>query len=158
MYGAAKLRLKFFMFPLPYHRNAHIAAIGAQAAYTNPPKGTSPDNATLAWAQEVFATQSSWSDSATSESNIGQIKSLIASYSSSLGYDSSKFEQWLSNSDYDWAARVEWKYGCSRGVAGTPWYFINEVNVPADATWTVGHWKQVIDNIVNGRTLLSSRV
>ena len=39
--------------------------------------------------------------------------SMVASYTTSIGYKADDFMKWLGNSDYDWSARVEWKYGCS---------------------------------------------
>lgn len=42
---------------------------------------------------------------------------LIASYSASLGYDATAFKKKLMDSEMDWSARVEWKYGCTSTFA-----------------------------------------
>ena len=48
----------------------------------------------------------------------------------------------------DAQTRVAWKYACSRGVTGTPVFFVNGVPVAADAEWTVEQWVNVIDPLV----------
>lgn len=46
--------------------------------------------------------------------------------------------------------RVAWKYACSRGVTGTPIYFVNGMPVPqADASWTLAQWQRLIDPLVH---------
>jgi hypothetical protein len=45
--------------------------------------------------------------------------------------------------------RISWKYGCSRGVTGTPSFLVNELPVEADATWTLAQWTQLLDPLLN---------
>lgn len=41
------------------------------------------------------------------------------------------------------------QYGCSRGVVGTPTYFVNGVTVGgADESWSVNEWAKVLDPLV----------
>lgn len=41
------------------------------------------------------------------------------------------------------------QYGCSRGVVGTPTYFVNGVTVGgADESWSVNEWAKVFDPLV----------
>ncbi|XP_067933416.1 uncharacterized protein [Watersipora subatra] len=153
MYGDKTIKLKMLVFPLPYHRNAHFAAKATQAAYVNPLNGQSPDDAAVAWIQTAFTHQMKWSDSMTAQLNYDQTQSLIASYSEALGYDAVAFKKLMSSMTSDQNARVMWKYGCTRGVAGTPWFFVNGVYVGADGSWTVTQWKQVIDALLQGRNV-----
>ena len=38
----------------------------------------------------------------------------------------------------------------SGGVTGTPTYFLNDVPIAAEQTWTLTDWKQVIDPLLVG--------
>lgn len=63
-------------------------------------------------------------------------------------------EQWAKGmsgyggTDADSAARVSWKYTCSRTVSGTPMYTLNGVSLGADSDWSVDDWRKVIDPLV----------
>ena len=52
----------------------------------------------------------------------------------------------------DSPTRVSFKYGISRGVAGTPTFFINEVQVIQDdnTPWNLTQWRNIIDPLLNG--------
>ena len=47
-------------------------------------------------------------------------------------------------------ARYAWKYGCSRGVSGTPFYMINGVLDPNAVTYSVSDWEKMIDKLMAG--------
>ena len=49
---------------------------------------------------------------------------------------------------YDSGLRARWKYGCSRGVFGTPQFMVNGVMLAAQPTWTVKDWRAVIDPLI----------
>lgn len=40
--------------------------------------------------------------------------------------------------------RVAWKYACSKGVTGTPIFFLNDVLIDADASWSEQQWKELL--------------
>lgn len=44
--------------------------------------------------------------------------------------------------------RVSWKYATTRGVSGTPTFFVNDINVPADSTWTLAQWQALINPLL----------
>lgn len=66
-------------------------------------------------------------------------------------------EQWaegmsgFGGTDADSAARVSWKYTCSRTVSGTPMYTLNGVPLDADSAWSVEDWRKVIDPLLKAR-------
>ena len=52
----------------------------------------------------------------------------------------------MNDSEMDWLARVDWKFGCSLGVSGTPFPYINRVFFDDGiAEYTLSDWKKVID-------------
>lgn len=104
---------------------------------------------------------------------------MIVGYGTEIGYDEQKFSDLISDSTYNWNARVMWKYGCTSewillssywrrysaalgtlmncvvgGVAATPWYLVNGISVDA-ASWTASQWKQVVDGLLGGRSILA---
>ena len=40
-------------------------------------------------------------------------------------------------------------------VSGTPTYFLNDVPIAAESTWTLSDWKQVIDPLLVGAQSLT---
>lgn len=50
--------------------------------------------------------------------------------------------------DLNMNTRVSWKYATTRGVSGTPTFFVNDINVPADSTWTLQEWTALIDPLL----------
>ncbi len=45
--------------------------------------------------------------------------------------------------------RISWKYATTRGVSGTPTFFVNDINIPdADSTWTLAQWQALIDPLL----------
>lgn len=52
-------------------------------------------------------------------------------------------------SDFDAAARINWKYATTRGVYGTPMFFVNGVYVTDDASWTLQQWQSVINPLLS---------
>lgn len=47
-------------------------------------------------------------------------------------------------------ARYAWKYGCSRGVSGTPFFMINGVIDPNAGGYTVNDWEKMIKTLMAG--------
>ena len=45
-------------------------------------------------------------------------------------------------------AQYAWKYGCSRGVSGTPLFMINGVLDPNAGSYSVNDWEKVIDKLM----------
>ncbi|KAK8963872.1 hypothetical protein KSP40_PGU014224 [Platanthera guangdongensis] len=52
----------------------------------------------------------------------------------------------FSDSKTDMAARISFKYGCSRGVMGTPFFFVNGIPLPDyGSALDYSKWKSIID-------------
>ena len=56
-----------------------------------------------------------------------------------LDIDKEGFLNGLNTRDYDLAARKMWKYGCTRGVQGTPTFFGNGFQIDA-GSWSSDDW------------------
>ncbi|KAJ6852154.1 uncharacterized protein M6B38_256660 [Iris pallida] len=58
----------------------------------------------------------------------------------------------FNNSQTDTAARISFKYGCSRGVFGTPFFFVNGMLLPDyGSTLDFKKWRSVIDPLFRNR-------
>jgi len=65
------------------------------------------------------------------------------------GYPSESFISALGNDTHNENTRISWKYGCSRGVPATPWFFINGIFIDAQYDWTVDDWIMVLDPLLD---------
>jgi hypothetical protein len=51
----------------------------------------------------------------------------------------------LGNRQYDLESRTSWKYGCSRGISGTPIFLANGVVLDGAESWQADDWKTFIE-------------
>jgi len=114
-------QLNFLMhtFPLPYHTNAFIAN---QAQFWN---------------------------AATMNMTTFQVIAAMGSLVDMSGI--MKGADWITgvnDANLNMDTRISWKYGCSRGVTGTPTFIINGVYTSADDTWTEADWYALIDGLL----------
>ncbi|KJE93977.1 hypothetical protein CAOG_04686 [Capsaspora owczarzaki ATCC 30864] len=142
-YGAPTLRLVTHIFPLPYHHNAYYAAQGTQVV------AAANVNAVYKWLDAVFAAQDSFEDDPTVNLTSNQVINMYAALSQTIGVPAAVFLKGMDSDDTDESARIAWKYGCTRGVAGTPWFFVNGISVAASSAWSVSDWVSVLDPLLN---------
>ncbi|CAG2225601.1 unnamed protein product [Mytilus edulis] len=123
-YGPDKLRLRMHLFPLPYHRNSFLVAMGTHSVdkMTN-------GNMTFIWAQIVYSHLDIFYDKTLNED---QVILKMIELAKSMGLPEVEFKQLATNSGINHECRVEWKHGCSRGVTSTPTFMINDVVVAED--------------------------
>ncbi|XP_003731415.2 uncharacterized protein LOC585517 [Strongylocentrotus purpuratus] len=142
-YGPDTVRFSALMFPLPYHRAAMAAAQGAFVA------DMLDSNKTYSWLNTAFDKQAALSDANISEQPDSYILKVLSEWASDVGYSKAQFMMHLSRSDPTQSlARVEFKYGATRGVFQTPQTFINGAVVSSEPRWTLSDWKQVIDPLL----------
>ena len=144
-YGDDTLRLNTHSFPLPYHRNAYLAATGSQAVVNE----NEDDMVFYTWAQGMFDNQEKFLNDATEDMTVDEIISMYGDVAEDSGLKKKVITTGLKSKEVDGQTRVSWKYGCSRGVASTPTFFINGVTVNASPSWTVKDWSQLIDSILS---------
>ncbi|KAJ8313102.1 hypothetical protein KUTeg_010475 [Tegillarca granosa] len=142
-YGPKTLRLNIHLFPLPYHRNSFLVAMGQHVVdqVTN-------GNMSYTWMKNIYADLNALSNTATADQSENQVKDKLSQIASTVGVSKSVFLSLMNNVNIDENTRIGWKYTCSRGVSGTPTFMVNDVLVGADASWTVNDWKKVIDPLL----------
>ncbi|XP_041456262.1 uncharacterized protein LOC121408721 isoform X2 [Lytechinus variegatus] len=143
-YGPRKLRFSALLFPLPYHRAAMMAAQAAFVADELNPERTYPffDNA--------FSKQPALSDDSIFNRTQTYVVETLAAWAGEVGYDRTEFASRLARSDAtQWLARVQFKYGGTRGVFGTPQTYVNGALVYSDPKWTLDDWRNIIDPLLS---------
>lgn len=143
-YYSSHLRLQVHQFPLPYHRFAYLASMGVFSTINR--YGA---DKTFSYMAAMFNSQPRFSDSSSFNDSTNAILTEMSMVASSFGVDPEGFVFDIINNKFSTETRTDWKLGCRRGVAGTPWFFINGVEVMGSPTWTVDDWKKIIDPLLN---------
>ncbi|XP_044173789.1 uncharacterized protein LOC122957631 [Acropora millepora] len=144
LYGPSVLQFKVHLFPLPYHTNAFMAAqsVYAVAGFNS--------SLVISWMDTLFENQEQLYNSVTMDKNRYDVINIISDLGTKVGIDKSVIKDGLSNTDYYQDTRISWKYGCSRTVSGTPFFFLNDIFVTeATPSWSVGDWKKLIDPLLS---------
>ncbi|KAL8514814.1 hypothetical protein ACS0TY_013777 [Phlomoides rotata] len=144
-YGS-RVRLVVHTFPLPYHDNAF--ATSRALHITNNLNSSSTFHVLEAFFhhQELFYRKATFNK--TRAAVIDQIvdftaKALGPSYHSEI-------KSGFNDTKTDIATRVAFKYGCLRGVYGTPFFFVNGFPLPdAGSALNYTGWRKVIDPLVS---------
>ncbi|VDI68891.1 Hypothetical predicted protein [Mytilus galloprovincialis] len=142
-YGPDKLRFRMHLFPLLYHRNAFLVAMGTHSVDKMTNK-----NMTFIWAQNVYSHLDIFYDKTLTED---QVILKMIELAKSMGLPEVEFKQLVTNSGINHECRVEWIHGCSRGITSTPTFMINDVVVAEDdqANRSEADWIKIIDPILN---------
>jgi len=142
-FGTQLLELKIHMFPLPYHRNSHLLS---KAAYVLDGFKSKTKNSTVYdWFKMVYDNIDKIAPSATTEMTDSQVMDLVAGWATAVsGIPAAELKKGVSDVGIDESTRLAWKYGCTRGVYGTPLFTVNDVFVQAQADWTVAQWISLI--------------
>lgn len=132
------------VFPLPYHLTAAwVAAEGVQIV-------NSFNKDAFTWMDAVFEAQDSFGYADTVNKTRTEIIAQFGQLAEkSVGVSAQEFASAYADQNLNTAARISWKYGCSRGVSGTPFFFVNGVLAPADATWNLQQWQALLDPLIN---------
>jgi len=141
--SATNMRFYLHTFPLPYHHNAFYAAQGLHII------GDQAPSSLWSYVDLLFTDQAQFYNSATSGDTADQVVINMATLvQKGINFPANSFILGMQNVSYDEAARVSWKYGCSRGVSGTPFFYVNGILVQADPEWTLADWRSVIDPLL----------
>uniref|UniRef100_A0ACD5YFG4 Uncharacterized protein n=1 Tax=Avena sativa TaxID=4498 RepID=A0ACD5YFG4_AVESA len=131
-------------FPLPYHTYSFMACRALHIANKLNSSSTYP------LLELFFKNQGKFSNHATSSVSstavTGEISKMAAQ---AVGNSVSEFQSGFSDSRTDSAARVSFKYGCTRGVAGAPFFFVNGFLQPgAGSPIDYDTWTRILDPLV----------
>ena len=155
-----KLAYGFHRFPLPYHHNAFYAWQAGGVIDAMPPKAGL--SRVWDWADaffgDAFPNQANFSNTATADDSANKVIAKLASMAeATVGISAKDFMAGMAyDGPFDEANRASWKYGCSRGVSGTPTFMINGVVVDADPAWALSDWVKVIDPLLAPATCLKA--
>lgn len=147
-YGS-RVSLVVHPFPLPYHDNAFICsrALHIVDRLDTHPTGTYDLLEAFFKHQEVFYGQ------ATSNVSRGSVVNKVAKFAAEVvvapALNNSVIRQGFDDRRTDLATRYSFKYGCLKGVYGTPFFFVNGFPLP-DAGSPVDYdgWKKIVDPLV----------
>jgi hypothetical protein len=139
------LQLNFHTFPLPYHTWSFIANQGVHVIYSL----TNLTN-TYAYAKQMFLDQSTWYNANTMGLSTDDVVKSLAQWVESNNFASADdFTKGINDDNLNWDTRVSWKYGCSRGITGTPNILVNGVLISSfDPSWNLTDWESVIDPLL----------
>jgi len=149
--SASKLRFYMHLFPLPFHHNAFFVAQGLRLI-------DSESELTWQYVDLLFENQVSFQDAQTADNSANQVIQMVAALvEKSLNFSSQQFMNGMQNFTYNEAARNGYEYGCTRGVSGTPMFFINGFMIAADSSWSFDDWRQVIDPLLGNAPVRTTR-
>ncbi|PIA55421.1 hypothetical protein AQUCO_00700009v1 [Aquilegia coerulea] len=147
-YGS-RLSLIVHPFPLPYHDNAY-ATSRALHIVNNLNASVTYDMMELFFKhQETF-----YNDQTRKMSREAVVDRIVNLAAEAVGRSSlPSVQSGFSDRQTDLTTRVSFKYGCSRGVAGTPFFFVNGFLLP-DAGSAIDYkgWRSIIDPLVSTKS------
>ncbi|KDP36880.1 hypothetical protein JCGZ_08171 [Jatropha curcas] len=143
-YGS-RTSLVVHLLPLPYHDNAFVASRTLHIANELNTSSTFPLLERFYKHQERF-----YNAQTHNKSRATVVKEIVKFASAAVGNSyCSAIESGLNDRQTDLKTRVSFKYSASRGVFGTPTFFVNGFALP-DAGSTVDYlgWRKIIDPLV----------
>ncbi|KAK3129568.1 hypothetical protein QOZ80_6BG0481760 [Eleusine coracana subsp. coracana] len=142
---APRVSLIVHPFPLPYHTYAFHAC---RALYIANKLNTS---STYPLLELFFKNQGKFSNSATSSLSSTTVAVEMSKMAAqAVGNSVSEFHSGFSDIKTDLAARVSFKYGCTRGVAGAPFFFVNGFLQPGGGSpIDYSTWTSILDPLVS---------
>ncbi|XP_059139995.1 uncharacterized protein LOC131928095 [Physella acuta] len=149
-----ELQLKLYLFSLPYHRNSHL--ISKATRFLSSYFQSIKSNATAYdWIQLVYDNIDSLTTTATLNKTEGDVVNFLTALAQKLApVTADAFRKGVYDSSIDSDTRLEWKYGCTRGVYGTPFFTINDVFTTGDAAgWTPQYWVQLIKSLLPANSI-----
>jgi protein-disulfide isomerase len=151
-----QIHFRIHTFPLPYHTNSFVVSQGLHVVANVTDRNL---DAIYQYATKVFESQEMWYNDATKSITIPQVIDSLATFVDKTGLvTKAKFLIGMASDDINYETRVSWKYACSRGVVGTPTFFINGVSINASPSWSLADWKSVIDPILASNEKSSSEI
>ncbi|RZC69422.1 hypothetical protein C5167_032508 [Papaver somniferum] len=143
-YGS-RVSLVVHPFPLPYHDNAFVTSRALHIVNSLNP------SATYHTLELFFKHQEKFYNKQTHELSratiVDQVVKLVADATGNTSL--SALESGFNNRKTDLMTRVSFKYGCTRGVFGTPFFFVNGFSLP-DSGSAIDYkgWRNIIDPLL----------
>ncbi|XP_062199207.1 uncharacterized protein LOC133901748 [Phragmites australis] len=142
---APRVSLIVHPFPLPYHTYAFHACRALYIANKLNSSSTYP------LLELFFKNQEKFYNSATSSlSSTAVAVEMSKMAAQTVGNSMSEFQSGFSDPRTDSAARVSFKYGCTRGVFGAPFFFVNGFLQPGGGSpIDYSTWISILDPLVS---------
>ncbi|KAF3322116.1 Thioredoxin [Carex littledalei] len=142
-YYSGRLSLVVHPFPLPYHSNAFLACRSLHIANKLNSSSVYP------LLELFFKTQEKYYNAPTYGMSRASVvadmtKLALTAIGESIG---TAFQLGFNDSSTDQAARISFKYGCSRGVAGAPAFFVNGMPL-SGSPLDYNKWRSTIDPLL----------
>ncbi|CAA6673521.1 unnamed protein product [Spirodela intermedia] len=143
---APRIFLEVHPFPLPYHDNSFFSCRALHISNKLNRSTTYPLLELFFEHQEKLYNQPTRNISRESV-----IRRMVKLATKATGDSSqSTLERGFEDLETDLAARTSFKYGCSRGVIGTPFFIVNGFPLPgAGSALDYDQWRSIIDPLVS---------
>ncbi|KAL9238132.1 hypothetical protein vseg_012602 [Gypsophila vaccaria] len=143
-YGS-RLSLTLHPFPLPYHDNAFVTSRALHIVNGLNSSATYP-----LW-ESFFANQARFYNSETANISrpevVNRIVDLVVKVAGHTQY--SAIKSGFKDRKTDLKTRISFKYGCSRGVFGTPFFYVNGFLLPdGGSPIDYNGWRKIIDPLI----------
>ncbi|CAM0907895.1 unnamed protein product [Alopecurus aequalis] len=145
-YGAGRVAVVVHLFPLPYHSSAFIACRSIHTVHKLNTSAVYPLLEKFFKYQEGYYNQPTYKKSR--ETVVSEItNNLVAPVIGEANL--AAYKAGFNDSQSDQATRISFKYGCARGVTGTPYFFVNGMPL-ADLGSPVDYnkWISTLDPLV----------
>ncbi|KAG8083487.1 hypothetical protein GUJ93_ZPchr0015g6884 [Zizania palustris] len=121
---ASRVSVVVHLFPLPYHSNAFVSCQSIHAVSKISPSFVYPQLERFFKYQEGYYNQPTYMKSrATVVADItNNLVAPIIGEANMAAYKTA-----FNDSQSNQASRISFKYGCARGVTGTPYFFVNGI-------------------------------
>ncbi|KAL6995902.1 hypothetical protein U1Q18_006036 [Sarracenia purpurea var. burkii] len=143
-YYGRRVSLVVHPFALPYHDNSFVSSRALHIVNKLNPSATYDLLELFFSRQEEFYNQPTFNMSRAS--TVSCIANL-ATEAIGISYHSA-VASGFSDRETDLMTRVSFKYGCSRGVFGTPSFFVNGFPLPDDSLADYNKWRSIIDPLI----------
>ncbi|ETV93262.1 hypothetical protein H310_12697 [Aphanomyces invadans] len=146
-FDGSDFRLTFQVLPLPFHRNAFLAAQSAVSVV----QAVGP-HSFVPWLETIYANQDTLSNANTLDTTPSTLINQLATWAHaafpSIKIDAFR-ETMQPGTTTDEKTRQLFRYTLAHGIAGTPMFFLNGVHFnDADSAWTFDDWYKVINPLV----------
>nr|AIU94784.1 hypothetical protein [Phragmatopoma lapidosa] len=143
-YGRDDLELAVHQFSLPYHRNAFICTQGFYQVADKAPESL------WDYQEAVFANILDYVGSINKDKSENDIVATLSALAEeTTGISAAEFASDIDN--YTGTAIYTWKYATRRGVSGTPWYMVNDIDIGVNPSvrLTFQDWVDFLDPLIN---------
>lgn len=139
-YAPKGVAVRILWCPLPYHRNAMLGTQGYFVVNELKPEKVVP------YISKLFDTVGEWSTAATvNMTEYDVITKLASAAESATDIPTADFVDKLG--PYRSAVIAEWKYSVRRTVGGTPWYFVNGIDI-GNGVHRLSDWTKFLDDLL----------